>query len=331
MALIKHLAEQLETSTQVLKGIGDDTAVLPSPEGYDILFTTDMMVENVHFSRQFGSLYQAGKKVIAVNASDIAAMGGIPGYAVISAAFPEHLEMQDVDNLYRGIKEMAAEYGIDVVGGDTVKARDIIINAALTGKVKHGNAVYRDGAREGDLLYVTGSLGKSAAGLYACQYLAGESNNAAAECARKYYLEPRARVEAGMRLGEAGMVTSMNDVSDGLASEITEICSASNKGCRLNLNEIPAAPEVREIASCAGKDFIDWALYGGEDFELIFSTYSSCREQVDKLFAEIDLPAACIGEILPPGEGIYGITPGGKKEYIQPGGYEHFSQPGDGS
>lgn len=322
--LIKRLAARIKTFPPVIKGIGDDTAVLRVPGEHDILFTTDMMVEEVHFSLRYGSLYQVGKKSISVNASDIAAMGGIPTYGVISIALPAHLTVEDVDELYNGMLASAREYGISLVGGDTVKSGTLVINVALMGEVKRGGAVFRDGARPGDLLFVTGTLGKSAAGLFICTHPEMEFSRSAAAFALASHLEPRARVEAGKALGDLGGITAMNDISDGLATEIYEICSASGTGCRVDMESIPVAPQVKEIAAAAGKDPRHWALYGGEDFELVFTAPPILKAKVERLFKEINLPLSLIGEILEPEEGIFGLWPSGERVNLEPGGYDHF-------
>lgn len=322
--LIIRLAQRISTPQQVIKGIGDDTAVLRGPGEYDTLFTTDMLVEDVHFSRHFASPYQVGVKAIAVNASDIAAMGGRPTYSVISIALPPETEVKDVEELYRGIEEAAGRYGITVVGGDTVKADRMVINVALLGEVKKGKAVYRHGAKPGDLVFVTGTPGKSAAGLFICLHPELEFTGPAAEFAQRAHLEPVARVGAGMLLGAKAKLSSMNDISDGLATEIHEICRASNTGCRLDVAAVPVDTRVREIARAAGVDALNWALYGGEDFELVFTAPPEQKNNIRELMKSIDLPVVVVGQIVDSREGIYAVWPSGEKKVLEPKGYDHF-------
>lgn len=311
-------------SRHVIRGIGDDTAVLRAGEGRWLLFTTDMLVEDVHFSLAYFTMRQVGIKSVAVNVSDIAAMGGVPTCAVISLAVPLRLTAGDLEDLYEGIAESAGIYGIDIVGGDTVKSPErLIINVALLCEVEFGKAVYRSGAKPGDAVYVTGTLGKSAAGLYACQHPQLPFSEKVLDFVRLAHLEPRARVEAGRLLGNAG-VSAMNDISDGLASEVREICLASGCGCVIWAECIPVAPEVREVAESAGVDPLDWALYGGEDFELVFTLPPVRAGEVEKMLAGAGVDCCRVGEITESGKDISIVYPGRGEVSLKAGGYDHF-------
>lgn len=325
--LIDMLAQNLEWGTGVIKGIGDDTAVL-EPDGHkQQLFTTDMLVEGVHFSLEYALPRQVGIKAMAVNVSDIAAMGGKPTHAVVSLALPPSLSVEAVLDFYEGLRQAAREYAVNVVGGDTVKNPErLVVNVALLGEVEKGRALYRSGAHPGDLVYVTGHLGASAAGLYICQHFNKPFPSEAADFARLAHLEPRARLSAGRLLAKVEGVTSMNDISDGLASEVNEICRASGVGCRIRCAQIPIDARVKELAALAGIGPLDWAFLGGEDFQLVFTVNPSCAAVVEHTLKTSGEDFTQIGEILPPEHGISLELGGGQKVPLQANGYNHFTR-----
>lgn len=311
--------------SNVEMGIGDDTAVVRLPGNNWLLFTTDMMVEGIHFSLDYWSLRQAGAKAVVANVSDIAAMGGRPTQAVVSLALPPRLQVEDVQELYHGIRDAVCKYGLNVVGGDTVRNPErLVINVAMLGDVPACRAVYRCGARPGDLVFVTGSLGKSAAGLYVCQHPEVLWPHEQASFVRQAHLEPVARLDIGVALAEGGWVTSMNDISDGLASEVHEICRASGVGCRIQQEAVPVAAEVQIIADLAGVNSYEWALFGGEDFELVGTIHPDLLAGARQALGELAGDLSVIGEILPAEEGIILAGENGLEVSVAPGGYNHF-------
>ncbi len=325
--LIDLLAGRMPpVSDMVIKGIGDDTAVLKPHDGALVLMTTDMLVEDVHFSLQYCPYRSVGWKALAVNVSDIAAMGGLPTAAVVSIGIPPRLETGQVEEIYRGLGECAREYGVDIVGGDTVKSPDrIVINVALLGRVEPERVVYRSGARPGDVLMVTGPLGGSAAGLYA---LSSDPPAVACDVADEVihtHLRPWARVKEGRILGQTGLVTSMNDISDGLASEVLEICRASGTGCELDADSVPYTDAVTDICKGAGASPLEWALYGGEDFELVFTVGSDDVDTVRTALQGAGCTPVTVGRIVPRECGCMLIR-GTAKTALTPGGYNHFRE-----
>lgn len=325
--LIERLSQDLITQpAQVVRGAGDDAAVLQVVDGaHWLLFTTDMLVEGVHFSLAWARPAQVGIKTVAVNVSDIAAMGGWPTYGVISLGLPDRLTVEEVEELYQGIRQAAREYGISIVGGDTVSSPErLVINLAMLGSVEAGRAVYRSGAKPGNLIYVTGTLGKSAAGLYLCRYPELAVAPDIAVFLRQAHLEPRARLKAGRLLAAAG-ITAMDDISDGLAGELAEICRASGVGCLVRAEYIPVDPRVRTLAELVGWDPLDWALSGGEDFELVFTVPPLLARRVEESLSGAGEEYRCIGEITSAGTGMVMEMADGRLVPLNARGYDHFA------
>lgn len=308
----------------VVLGIGDDAAVLlPTPRQL-LLITTDMLVEAVHFDLTTTTPWQLGYKAIAVNLSDIAAMGGAPRHAVVSVALPPSLPADFIVNLYQGMKEICHEFGVNIVGGDTVSSPGgLVINVAVTGEVEPVNLVRRSGAQAGDIVAVTGYLGNSAAGLDLLT--AGEwEEYAFAWPLVTAHLSPRPQVKTGAVLAAAG-ATSMDDISDGLASEAHEIAKASGVGVKLYAEQIPLTAEVKAAAERFGKLPLDYALYGGEDFQLLFTM--EARKFEELLAERPDLQLVKIGEIIEDdSQSVLLVDKEGGSEAIEARGYNHFRQ-----
>ena len=324
--LIELLSRRLPvTRPEVIKGIGDDAAVIRVNGDSWLLLTTDMLLEDVHFSFSYAAPEQAGYKALAVNVSDIAAMGGWPAYALVSLGVPLTLPVAVLEGIYAGLRQAADEYGVSIVGGDTVKSPErLVINVALLGMVEAGRALYRSGARPGDLILVTGSLGNSAAGLYLCWHPETSVSPETAAFLRSAHLTPRARVGAGRLLAKTGKVTAADDISDGLASELHEICRASGVGCRLREEAVPLDPRLKEAARAAGRDPLDWALYGGEDCELVFTAPARDAAQIKGQLEANQESCYLIGEILAKEKGILRVSAGNQVFPLEPRGYDHF-------
>jgi thiamine-monophosphate kinase len=270
-----------------------------------------MMVENSHFSLAWHSPYQVGKKLMEVNVSDIVAMGGTPRWAFISLALTRDTEVEFMDEFYRGLYDSARKHGVALVGGDTTHGRELALNLALIGDVEKQFVRFRSGARPGDLICVTGTLGKSEAGLRLLQngnkdgYLTG-------------HLEPICRhKEEGKTI--ARRAHAMIDVSDGLGSEVAHICEESGTGARIDCESIPLSRETIDAARSVGGDPYLYALYGGEDFELVFTIPPEQCAGLRKEFSDFTV----VGEILPKEEGLV-ILKGGRKMDVKKG-YDHFA------
>lgn len=281
----------LVDAERVIVGIGDDCAVIRADADHDrvSLVTTDMLVEQVHFLRDAITPRQLGAKALAVNLSDIAAMGGQPHDAFISLAIPPGLTLEYLDELYAGLKGMAARHGVNISGGDTTAARgDLVINVALTGEAGRRKVLLRSGARPGDRIYVTGNLGDSAAGLHAVLHGHTRDDETAAELVRRHH-EPVPHLEQGQRIAATGLAHAMIDLSDGLVADLGHICDQSRVGCALEAAHLPLSPELERYCAAHHLDPIELALAGGEDYVLLFTADPGIIAQID---------AVDIGEIV---------------------------------
>ncbi len=302
----------------VVLGIGDDAAVYRPGPGMLELLTTDMLVENVHFSLSTTSPCQLGYKAVAVNLSDIAAMGGRPRQAVVSLGLPPRLAVEYVIELYKGMKEICREFGVNIVGGDTVSSPSgLVVNVAVVGEVPPAGLLRRSDARPGDVVAVTGTLGDSAAGLELLATADWQQHDYAWPLVTAH-LTPRPRLDIGRQLAGWG-ASSADDISDGLASEANEIAHASKVGLRIFADRIPLSPAIRQAAAAAGRRPLDYALYGGEDFQLIFTLSQE---------AWAGLPAGAgrltaVGEVTGRAGEVVLVTDAGTSR-LEPKGYNHF-------
>ena len=263
-ALIERIKNKIKPySKNVVAGIGDDAAVLKHGKSNFLLFTTDTLVENDHFSLKYSSPEQIGMKSIEQNVSDIAAMGGMPKFAVVSLALPSEIDVEFVERMYDGINKKSKRYGIDIVGGNLTHSKEIIINIALIGFVEKRYLALRSGAKVNDLIFCSGDVGASTAGLELLKHnINGKSI--------KKHLEPKSRLDLSRKLIKIG-INSMIDVSDGVASEIKHICDESKVGAIIYADKIPISKNTIKDSKKLKKDAVNFALYGGEDFELVFT------------------------------------------------------------
>jgi thiamine-monophosphate kinase len=302
----------------VVVGIGDDAAVYVPAAGRYELLTTDMLVENVHFDLAKTTAWQLGYKAVAVNLSDIAAMGGQPRHAVVSIGLPPHLEVDDVVELYNGMKEICREFRVNIIGGDTVSSPGgLVINIGVVGAVEPEKLLRRSGARPGDLVVVTGTLGDSACGLDLL-FRQGWEEFGFAWPLVSAHLTPRPQMAVGPTLAAFG-ATSADDISDGLASEAHELARASGVSLRLYADKIPLSAEVVQAAAMLGKKPLDYALFGGEDYQLVFTIGA---EDFDRLPNGPVLFTA-VGEVLG-GQGVLLVDAAGASTELEPRGYNHF-------
>ncbi|MFH0872608.1 MAG: thiamine-phosphate kinase [bacterium] len=343
--LISRIRERAQGRwSQLLLGIGGDAAAFRPSEGSILLATTDLLLEGIHFFRDIPPPHLLGMKALAVNISDIAAMGGVPRVALISLALSPDEQVESIDALYAGMEEEASVYGVSLVGGDTsLSPGPLFINVALLGEGKEGCWIRRSGARDGDSLMVTGALGASAAGLAGIkaaleldpkntgslpprdwrrfQGLDPLTREAFQEAVEAHFL-PTPRVREGQLLAQEGWASAMIDLSDGLASDLGHLCGESGVGAVIWERELPVASCVRAVARELGEDPVRLATQGGEDYELLFAT--SAPDQVEKAFREAGLaPVRRIGEVLgQPGQMNLQRQDGALWPLV--GGFDHF-------
>jgi len=301
-------------------GIGDDAAAWRS-DGFIELTTVDSFIQNVHFSLDITPWKELGWKALAVNLSDIAAMGGAPRYAVVSLALPDDTEVDDVRALYQGMIELAQGSGVAIVGGDTSRAPQVAVSITVVGSTNNqgGNMLTRSGAKAGDRIAVTGFLGTASAGW---EMLTKNLQFDAETTARlgKAFLSPHPRLAEGQLLLEHGVRAAI-DISDGLVSDLGHICQASELGARLDVDRVPVHPDVR--ANFADQA-LELALSGGEDYELLFTGSASVIDSVQKV---AQCPVTVIGEMIANEESkVTLVDQQGNPYKITRGGWEHFTQ-----
>lgn len=253
-------------NANIVKGIGDDCAVYKTDSRREQLISTDTMVEGVHFSFDYMSPLMVGARLATANISDIAAMGGVPEYMVISVAAPSNIQLSTLIGIYDGIRMQCRKYHVSIIGGDTVHTMGpIVLTITIVGSVPRGKAVYRSGARPGDLIGVTHTLGNADTGLWALQHHKTPFNYA-----KWCHIQPEPQVGWGLWL-RRHYATAMDDISDGLASELWEIAEASQVVMHIEERRIPIHEDSRQRATVYGEKPTDYALQGGEDFQLLFT------------------------------------------------------------
>jgi thiamine-monophosphate kinase len=308
----------------VIKAIGDDAAVFQSDPDRVSLVTTDLLVERIHFLRDRISGRDLGHKSLAVNLSDIAAMGGVPREAFISIGIPDDCGLDYLDDFYQGMKALADRYAVNLLGGDTTGSRrDLIINIAVIGLADPWEIRYRDMARPGDIICVTGPLGNSRAGLHLL--LADEPEDVEAfPVLLSAHQRPEPAVDEGRFLAEASGVRALIDVSDGVSSDLMHILEESDAGARIEAEKLPLSPELKAFCHRLGEDPIDWALAGGEDYVLLCTLASDRAQAIREDFAtRFGRPLTPIGEITDTGKAF--LIRNGSATALTPSGWDHFS------
>ncbi|HLG24154.1 MAG TPA: thiamine-phosphate kinase [Candidatus Nanoarchaeia archaeon] len=297
------------SKSSAVRGIGDDAAVINYDKKNYMLFTTDSLVENVHFSLNYFSPKQVGMKAVEQNVSDIAAMGGIPKFALVSLGLKKSTNKKFVESLYDGILKAASKYKIEAIGGNITSSKDNFITIFLAGFVEKKKICLRSAAKKGDLVFCTGNVGKSAAGL---ELLKSKKTGESV----KSHIEPKSRLALSQKLVRIG-INSMIDVSDGVAPEISHICQESKVGAVIYADKLPISESTIEDAKKSRKNPVDFALYGGEDFELIFTADKSRLSKLKNLDVSV------IGEIIDKKYGVK-VVKGGKEIKIKKG-FDHFA------
>lgn len=333
-ALIDRMQAVLGTpgDNDVLSGIADDAAVYRIGEGRVHVVTTDALIEAVHFDRAFMPMEYLGFKAMSVNVSDVLAMNALPRYATIALGLPNNISVEMVEALYRGIKNAADAYNLTLVGGDTTAARFMTLAVTVIGEAKEEDIVYRSGAQPGDVLCVTGNLGAAYAGLKIMldqrrilkEDETYQPNLEPFQYVIQRQLAPLARLDVVQDWSEREVrPQALIDISDGLASEVHHICQQSGCGALLQSQALPIAFETRDVADQFGEDLDTYALFGGEDYELLFTL-------PEHELAKLDPDSyTVIGQCTKEEDGVRVQLPEGEIIPLEAGGYQHFE--GDGA
>ncbi len=304
-------------------GIGDDCAVFHLGDRGNALVTTDMLVEEIHFDRSQISPRQLGHKAISVNLSDIAACGGIPREAFVSAAIAHDESVDFLDELFAGLREQAHDFEVNILGGDTTGSPGpLVLNITVVGRPPARGAVLRSGAVEGDLIMLTGSVGDAAAGLEIIRY----HLESAAEYSSlvSAHHDPRPHVDEGRVIGEAGVATAMIDLSDGLAADLGHLCCASGVGAKIYWDKIPRSSRFRNFVSTFSVDERRLALAGGEDYVLLLTIAGADRSKLaELLLTTCNIQLSEIG-VITSGPTIELVFPDGTTHHLAADGWDHF-------
>jgi len=313
----------------VLRGVGDDCAVLAPPRGEKLLWTVDTLVEGVHFRMDFTGMFDLGWKSLAVNLSDVAAMGGRPLHAVLSLGLSEGMDLGDLDAFYEGLGLLAREHAVNLVGGDMVRSpAGFLVTVAVIGAPTGGRFLARDGARPGDRIAITGCPGDAAAGLSALldpAIWAGRSASGGfLERLIRAHNRPVPQVREGAFLAEQDGVHAAIDLSDGLAQDLGHVCRRSGTGAVIDRDRLPLSDAIREMAASTAKAPEDWALHGGEDYLLLVAVDADRFEDLRARFeSRFRKPLHAIGRFTPE-PGILLESVDGSRRRLEPRGYDHF-------
>jgi len=293
LKFIKYITKRFSAKKPVIKGIGDDCAVLEYTKTKYMLFTTDMIIEGTHFSKN-APPYKIGWKSMAVNISDVAAMGGLPKYALVSCGIPKNKSVRFLRDMIKGIAKICKKFNIQVIGGDTNASGKVTVNVTLAGEVEKKCLITRSGARTGDLAFVTGALGEG----------------------RRKHMHFLPRLREARILAKNFKINSMIDLSDGLAMDLARLTEASKKGARIYKSLIPLSEKSEPI---------DRSIYSGEDFELLFTASKpESKKIIKRMGKKEDLPVTLIGEILDKRFGVKLVEDDGKARQLKPKGFAHL-------
>jgi thiamine-monophosphate kinase len=326
--LIERIQSYVETTPihGLIKGIGDDCAVFGKSPSEKWLISTDMLVDHIHFNRRWHPPRLLGRKSIAVNMSDIAAMGGIPRFFLLSLCLPSDLSSEWLLQWLEGVTAILAEYGCVLIGGDTVSGRELNISVTVIGEQHLAGILYRTGAQVGDTVYVSGALGSAAAGLAVLQK-AEETGTLIEEWLKPLinaHLDPMPMVHLGQMLCASGYVTAMQDISDGIATDLGHICKESQVRAVINEHCLPSLPILDRACTTFGLVKEDCLLRGGEDYQLVFTVKRGDEKGLEKYLRQsANYTIHPVGTI-EKGQGLYLEQKDGHRKEITFQGYEHL-------
>lgn len=315
----KDLVEAIRKEFQgphpgLMLGIGDDAAVFKS-KGINFVITKDLLIEDVHFILRYHPPQLLGRKSLSVNLSDLAAMGALPKYALLGLGLPMRSETKWIEEFFAGFKSAAKEFGVGLIGGDVTRAQRTTISVTLLGEGK--NIIKRDGARPGHRLFVSGPLGEAREGLLLMKKGIHLGRNRRQNRMLKTFLDPRPQVELGMELARLKLASAMIDISDGLSVDLAHICEESGFGAEVYREKLPVSAELKALQRRA----YDFALNGGDDYQLLFSVPERKMGTLARLKKKFNLTS--IGMMIT-GKGIFVIDRRGRRKKLQPKPWKHF-------
>jgi thiamine-monophosphate kinase len=314
ISMVRKMAQR--HAQGLVHGIGDDAAVIRALPGKRWCITTDLLLEGIHFDLRYDSPFSVGQKSLAAGLSDLASMGANPRFVLVSVAVPIRRAKEFLAPFLRGMLKMADRHGVTLIGGDTSRAQQkIFIDVIVMGSVPAGREILRHGARKGDFIYVTGTLGKAALGLEVLKRRNVVMNRAEKRAVASHRT-PIPRCSVGARLGKRLLATAMIDVSDGLSTDLFHLCEESRVGARIFEAQIPL-PGVRDPCT-----ELKWALSGGEDYELLFTVSPRAAQSLKSSIEGV--PIHRIGVIVPRKDGVKMMARNGKTQSLFATGWDHF-------
>ncbi len=318
--LIDIIKRRYQTANKgLIVGIGDDAAVFAVDKTRSGLLTIDTLVDKIHFDLAYTSFEDLGHKAMAANLSDIAAMGGRPVLAVVSITISRGSTIKDIEKIYAGMKRLAKKHGVAVCGGDTVAGRELSLTIAVYGEARKNNIGLRSGAKAGDAILVTGTLGAAQAGL---EILKSKIKNQKSKIFQKH-LRPEPRAKEAQLLASKFKLHGMMDISDGLASELHHLARESRVGIVIDQGALPVAEEAVTAANILKKDPLEYCLYGGEEYELLFTLPARQAVEARIILSRAGTTCSIIGQVVK-GNGVRMIGYDLKNVKIPDKGYKHF-------
>jgi len=317
-------------SSEIILGIGDDAAILRVPQGRQMVVSTDLLIEHIHFKRRYTTFYEIGYKAAVASLSDLAAMGAQPMALLVSVALPPTLTFQDWQKLYRGLSAACLTHQVRIVGGDTSSSPSpSFVSVTVLGTVKKGCALRRSGAKIGHGIYVSGTLGDASAGL---DYLTRKKSRARDRSSLpqsvrhlvQRHFHPSPKIKLGTLLGIRHWASATIDISDGLSNDLGHICQQSRVGALIFAEHLPLSVALKNYAARKKIDSLKWVLHGGEDYELLFTVPPRYEKNVEHAAQRLSIPITKIGFTIPPKLGIRLQDADGFVTPLSPGGYDHF-------
>jgi thiamine-monophosphate kinase len=328
--LIDRFRSRLKFRSPRIKfGIGDDCAVYEGATGKYQIITTDALIENVHFKLSTTTPVLLGRKALSINISDIAAMGGVPHLALVTLGIPKSLPVKFLDDLYKGMNQVCLEHKIEIAGGDTTASPGhLFINITLVGEADKKQLFTRTGARSGDIIFVTGTPGESALGLklLSTPRKKWKGNINFQKKMINAHLDPVPRLAESQKLVKSSArITSMIDISDGLAQDLLHICKGSNVGAIIREDWLPKSQALKSLTSLNKLRILDYTLSGGEDYELLFTLKSEDVRKIINQFKNAKTPLTQIGEVTDHPQKLILLNNDGKSKSLKKlSGFDHF-------